>query len=317
MTPLVSVIIPAWNCAAYIEEALGSVAEQSFSAWELIVVDDGSTDATLEIARRFADTRPAVTTVLTQANSGCSAARGAGARAATPSARYLYFLDADDVLESHALATLVSYMERVKDVSLLHFDCGCIDQNGTPLDDAEADFTPMRHPRYVPYGLSARKLGSHETQTPFVSIYNLAGIVSSTAFLRRAAFEHCGGWDQSFKWYEDTDLWMRMALKGEVHYLPRRLVRYRRHPSQLTNAQRVSEFGERFGFRQLLHKWYPGEWLSGEQRRIVRDAEAFRLGGLAIYKNLELSKQNLRAGNLIGSLRFTYGALRALLGVSA
>jgi glycosyltransferase involved in cell wall biosynthesis len=316
LRPIVSVIIPAWNCAAYINETLRSVEGQSFRAWELIVVDDGSIDATLEIARRFAHAHPEVTTVLTQANSGIAAARSAGARVAAQSARYFYFLDSDDVLEPHALATLVSYMERVKDVLLLHFDCSCIDQSGTPIDDAEADFTPIRHPRYVPYGLSARKLGPHEAQTPFVSIYNLAGIIPSIAFLRRAAFERCGGWDHAFKlWYEDTDLWMRMALQGEVHYLPLRLVRYRRHPSQLTSAARVSEFGDRFA--QLLDKWHRGEWLSVEQRRIVRDAERFRLGGLAIYKNLELSKQNLRAGNLIGSLRFTYGALRALLRVNA
>ena len=303
-------IVPAWNCAAYLEQSLGSVEGQSLTTWQLIVVDDGSTDGTLEIAHRFAEARPTVTTVLTQPNGGPSAARSAGARAATLSARYLYFLDADDVLEPHALATLVSYMESHKAVSLLHFDCSCIDQNGTPLSDAEVDFTPMHHARYVPYGRSARKLSPCETQTPFVSIYNLAGIVPSTAFLRRAAFDRCGGWDQGLmQMYEDTDLWMRMSFEGEVHYLPQSLVRYRRHASQSTSAERASEFGDRFG--RLLEKWHRGEWLNVEQRRIVRQAEAFRLGGLAVYKNLELSKQNLWAGNLIASLRFAYGAVRS------
>lgn len=312
MTPLVSVIVPAWNCAAFLNEALASVDVQSFSAWELIIVDDGSTDATLEIARRFADARSEVTTVLTQVNRGPSAARSTGAGAVKPSSRYLYFLDADDVLEPHALATLVTYMEQVKHISLLHFDCCCIDQSGTPLNDADVDYTPIRIPRYVPHGLSARKLTLHETKTPFVSIYNLAGIIPSLVFLRREAFDSCGGWDPTFKQgFEDTDLWLRMALEGEVHYLPQKLVRYRRHPSQWTTAAGVNEFGDRYG--QLLRKWGQGEWLNSEQRRIVSKAEAFRLGGLAVYKNLALSKKNLMDGNFTESMRFTYGALRALL----
>lgn len=314
MSPLVSVIVPAWNCAEFLDETLTSVAAQSCRDWELVVVDDGSTDTTLDIARRFAKSCQSVT-VLRQANSGPAAARNAGSRAASPCARYVYFLDADDVLEADALSTLLSYMERRENVALLHFDCSCIDETGAPLDDMEVDFTPVRHARYVPSGLSARKLRRQEVRTPFVSIYNLAGIIPSTAILRRAAFERCGGWDHALKqMYEDTDLWLRMALEGEVHYLPQRLVRYRRHPSQSTSASRAGEFSDRLG--KLLDKWQHGDWLSEEQRRIVSEAEAFRRGGLAVHKNLALSKQTLLAGNMIASLRFTYGALRALLHVA-
>ena len=111
-TPIVSVIVPAWNVERWLDECLESVAGQTIGPdrLQLLVVDDGSTDSTLERARTFAADKPWVQ-VLTQPNSGGPGGpRNAGLDAA--SGRYVFFLDADDYLASEALERLVAMAER-------------------------------------------------------------------------------------------------------------------------------------------------------------------------------------------------------------
>src|SRR5690606_139621 len=101
----VAVVIPAYNAEAYIETTLASVLAQDGVELEVVVVDDGSTDRSVEIAAALAgrDTR---LRVVRQSNAGVAAARNAGAAAVSAEARYLHFLDADDVLVPGALHRL-------------------------------------------------------------------------------------------------------------------------------------------------------------------------------------------------------------------
>lgn len=103
--PLVSVIIPAYNVEDYIAEAIASVANQTFDAWELIVVDDGSTDATSNIVgKQFNNIKRHRTELIRQENAGQSVARNCGVSHA--SGNYIYFLDSDDCLNRNALEGL-------------------------------------------------------------------------------------------------------------------------------------------------------------------------------------------------------------------
>src|SRR4051812_12341186 len=103
--PEVSVVVPAYNAARYLAQTLESVRAQTFTAWELIVIDDGSSDDTLAVAQEFAR-RDQRISACRQANAGVAAARNAGLREANREAWAIMFLDADDVLESDALANL-------------------------------------------------------------------------------------------------------------------------------------------------------------------------------------------------------------------
>src|SRR5437762_12728182 len=98
--PLVSVILPAFNRGAYIAGALESVMAQTWTRWELIVVDDGSTDETAAVARQYADAHRGVI-VLTQDNRGVAAARNTGIRRARGS--YIAFIDSDDLWRADKL----------------------------------------------------------------------------------------------------------------------------------------------------------------------------------------------------------------------
>jgi glycosyltransferase involved in cell wall biosynthesis len=314
MEPLVSVIVPAYNAERFLADTLRSVAEQTFREKEVIIVDDGSVDRTAEVAREYCANHPDARLVR-QSNGGIGAARATGVRSVSSCSRYLIFLDSDDLLEPCALEVLTAYMDSNPTVGLVHFDCCCIDEHGQELSPEKIDFTPMSMPRYVPFGISARKLRREEVETPFVSIYNLAGMISSVSFVRRESFEQAGGWDPTFrKSYEDIDLWLRIALSCKVHYLPKSLSRYRRHQNQITND--IGSGGVDVEYQRLLAKWTNCSWLPSEQRATVQSAESFRRSGLGVYKNMRLSVQYARAGDFWDSTRHIYGALRYLLRVS-
>lgn len=115
--PCISVVMPVYNVEAYLSAAIHSVLDQSFEDFELIVVDDGSTDASLQLARQAVADDLRVR-ILSQENLGLAAARNAGARVAT--GRYLYFFDSDDLLQREALEVCVGHMERF-DLDLIAF----------------------------------------------------------------------------------------------------------------------------------------------------------------------------------------------------
>lgn len=110
MFPRLSVIIPVYNVEPYIEECLGSIAEQEFRDLEVILVNDGSTDRSAVIAQRFVAEDPRFRLVH-QPNRGLGAARNAGIRRASPGAEYLAFADSDDVLPPTAYSSLVESLD--------------------------------------------------------------------------------------------------------------------------------------------------------------------------------------------------------------
>jgi glycosyltransferase involved in cell wall biosynthesis len=108
----VGIVTPAWNMAPWIGGAIGSALAQTHTDWRMVVVDDGSTDATADVAAAFADDR---LTLLRQPNAGVSAARNRGLAALDPSVDAVLFLDADDRLAPDALARLVAGLSTAPD----------------------------------------------------------------------------------------------------------------------------------------------------------------------------------------------------------
>jgi hypothetical protein len=189
----INVVIPAFNVAAYIGDAIRSVVGQSHRDWTLTVVDDGSTDRTGRIARGVRDAR---IQVIRQDNAGVSAARNRGLDAGDGDA--VLFLDADDWLAPNALASLADALRRDAGAVASVGGFVCIDTAG------------RHHPPVRPIG--GDLLGTLLTGNRFVNGGHL--------LIRRSAIRLTGRFHQQLVFGEDWEYWVRLALIGRFATTP-------------------------------------------------------------------------------------------------
>ena len=300
--PRVSVIVPAFDAASYVSETIASVVSQSFDDWELIVVDNGSTDATAAIAAEWMG-RDGRVRLLRQANRGVAGGRNAGFAAADDGTEYLLFLDADDCLEERALEVMTGHLDRNPDVGMAHCGYTLIDGQGRRLDSDGEPWTP----RWVPSGRWRRKLPPEEPDTPFVSVFCLAAIVPSLALIRRWAYLLTPGWDEGFgQCFEDTNLFLHLALVAKIHHIAEPLVRHRRHGGQATaDLDRLARQE-----RKLYERWRDPDGLTDAQRETVRSARRFRERTLVPAQAFEAARRHLRERRPLLALRFLAGGAR-------
>jgi glycosyltransferase involved in cell wall biosynthesis len=187
-TPIVSVVIPAYNAEAYITPALKSVLSQTYPHTEVIVVDDGSRDDTARLVQSFSGVR-----CIQQANAGVSTARNVGAAAAT--GHFLAFLDADDVWHPAKLAHQVRGMLACPDVALsrTHF------RGSTWTPEALAICFEPKAPELIT-----------ELSESFLNPY----FATSSVMVRRSAFEAARGFDTSLRVAEDVDFYLRVLASA-------------------------------------------------------------------------------------------------------
>ena len=156
-TPRVAVVIPAYNRAHLISSTIESVQAQTFTDWELVVFDDGSTDDTFDVANSYARVDERIT-VRAGANGGVAAARNRGFERTSPGTEFVAFLDSDDIWDPDALATFVGVLDAHPEYVGVHGLAGCIDDAGQPIpgdDLAELSPRPLRLPRRTPRGTGA------------------------------------------------------------------------------------------------------------------------------------------------------------------
>lgn len=213
--PLISVIIPTYNCREFLSEAIQSALNQSYRPIEVIVCDDGSTDDTAQLLRTFGDT----ITVIQGKHKGVSAARNSAIAASR--GEYLAFLDADDCWLPDKI--------RLQVESMLESPAAVVCHTGCELFGAEQGDGPIE---------SARR--ERIQGKCFDRLFFANGIVLSSALVRRTAFP-LEGFDTNLSGPEDYDLFMRILFDAEALYLPDILTRYRRHQTQATadGAKRI------------------------------------------------------------------------------
>jgi glycosyltransferase involved in cell wall biosynthesis len=195
VAPLVSVLMPAWNVAPFIGAAIASVLRQTLPNLELLVVDDGSTDATASIVTGQADFR---VRLLRQANAGVSAARNLAL--AEASGQALLFLDADDMLAPDALARLAKALWRHPQAAAAAGPYAFVPEAATP-----ADPLPLpRRPRFSAGDVLERLL----VENLFANGGHL--------LLRRDAARAAGGFLAGMRYGEDWEYWVRICLQGPL-----------------------------------------------------------------------------------------------------
>jgi glycosyltransferase involved in cell wall biosynthesis len=228
MTPLVSVIVPTFNYARYVAQAIESVQQQSLSRWECLVVDDGSTDDTRAIVERLAASDGRVR-YLYQHNQGLSAARNTGIRESA--GEYLQFLDSDDLLEPRKLEVHASFLAAHPAIDVVY---------------GEMRYFPSDAPGERLFSRTARNRpwmpGISGTGTELVRRLLLDNImVVNCPLLRRNVVDACGMFDERLRANEDWEYWIRCALKGvRFEHVPAEgtlaLVRY--HAGSMSRDER-------------------------------------------------------------------------------
>ncbi|WP_400997727.1 glycosyltransferase family 2 protein [Agromyces sp. GXQ0307] len=259
--PLVTVVIPLYNGGTYVGETLRSVLAQSFARFEVIVVDDGSTDDGPDVVRSF-ESDPRVRLV-TGAHLGVAAARNDGAGRASTGTPYLAFLDADDVWHPELLATLVGALEGRADAAGAFVLAEYIDADGAVLH--AGDF-----PRHMRGRLDLRdgKLVSRDVHADVgpehLFLSNLV-YPPSCLLLRRIAFDAVGGFDDRFL-AEDWEFVLRLAGRGPLVPVDRVMVGYRRHTANASGDRARNVRGARQVWASVFHRPHA----SVETRRRLR-----------------------------------------------
>ena len=203
--PLVSVVIPAYNHGDYLDAAISSVLAQDYSRVELIVIDDGSTDDTKAVLKKYAGQFH----FESQANAGQVATLNKGWQMSR--GEILAYLSADDLLMPTAVTRAVACLGKNSDAVLVYCDFNLVDPHSQVVrrvTTADFDYATM--------------------------VSELLCYPGPGAFFRRSAFEKAGTWDRQFRQMPDFEYWLRLGLHGRFVRIPEVLAAFRVHPGSLT-----------------------------------------------------------------------------------
>src|ERR1700744_360093 len=223
--PQITVLMPAYNAGKYIAEAIASVLGQTFGDFELLIVNDGSTDDTVAIIKSFDDKR---IQLVSQSNQGVAAALNTGLRHAK--ADLIARFDADDICMPHRLQRQYEFLKTHPEYILVGSDADYIIENN--------DF------------LFHFKCLEHSHQEIMERLYFYCPFVHPAVMYRKDVVLNVGGYPNAAHNFEDYMLWVAIAGKGKFHNLNEPLIKYRLNPHSVTIDERWR--GRRF--RELKRK---------------------------------------------------------------
>jgi glycosyltransferase involved in cell wall biosynthesis len=289
----VSAIIPTYNCAHLLPQAIESAIHQSHRLREIIVVDDGSTDNTEECVRPFLSQIRYVK----QENRGLAGARNRGIRESTT--EFIAFLDADDVWLFEKTEKQLSAFRSSPDAALAFTDARVLSPSG----------------KTMPTFMNGK--GAREGYV-FDVLLRSSFILPSTAMIRRSCLEDVGLFDEGLLCVEDLDLWLRISRKYPVKMVAEPLAVWRRQEDSLT--AKITNMAN--GTIQVYLKWLPKSCdLNSEERRIIKHQIAkcyFDIGFTLRDQNTMLALKNfsLSLGWNLGNIKSWRAVLTALLPAS-
>ena len=231
-TPKVTVYIPTYNYGKYIEQAIQSVLNQTMEDWELIVINDGSTDNTSEILRRY-ENHPKIS-IIEQENRGLTVSNNIGLRLSD--GKYLMRLDADDYLDENALLVLSNILDSKPEVGLVYPDYYVIDEDGGVIEI-------MRR----------KKIGEE------VELLDLPAHGACTMF-RKECLLQIKGYEESIECQDGYDVWLRFIQSFKPYNVNVPLFYYRQHPESLTTKrQKILE--TRKNIKRNFVRKYKGDYI--------------------------------------------------------
>jgi glycosyltransferase involved in cell wall biosynthesis len=250
--PTLSVILPVHNGERYLQEAVESVLNQTFTDFEFIIIDDGSTDKTWEILIEYTGRDQRIALVQNQENIGLTKSLNKGLSLAR--GKYIARQDADDVSLPERLERQVDFLDEHPEVILVSSHYKIIDPEGCFLGHSQQAIDP-------------------DLVSWYMLFYNY---VEGFVMFRRAPVMDLGGYREMSLHVEDYDLWLRLSKVGEIAILPKLLMKYRRHNAQITVVEREEQ--EAFA-SDLVRKTISellGEELNREAARELRGFWIYR-----------------------------------------
>lgn len=237
--PLISVVVPSYNCAQYLGQALSSALDQDYPNKEIIVVDDGSTDDSIAILAGFGER----IRVIKQPNSGVAVARNTGLRAARGD--YIAFLDADDLWLPGKLTAQATYLDRHPDVGMVYcaWRVWRTDANG------EFSIPQKENDEAADLSIDPERSGWLYNKLFFSSI-----IHTTTAMIRREVADAVGFFDPTLKVGEDYEFWFRASRVAPIHKLKTWLSLYRMHESSITKKPHAVNYAAQV-LQRALDRW--------------------------------------------------------------
>lgn len=245
--PVVSIVLPTHNGARFLRQAVESCLAQTFRQWELILVDDASTDETPRLIRESAAADPRIRSVRHETNRKLPGALNSGF--ALAQGKYLTWTSDDNAYRPHALARMVEFLDARPDVAVVYADYAVIDEQG--------DVT------------SLRVVGPTERLV-------FGNAVGACFLYRRVVHETIGGYAEDLFLSEDYDFWLRVSGRFRLERLDEDLYLYRRHPGSLTATakDRIALAGERCFERNLPNlNWAGKRPLQRQFLRLAREAK--------------------------------------------
>ncbi|MES2329010.1 MAG: glycosyltransferase [Bacteroidota bacterium] len=257
-TPLITVLMPAYNAEKYIHEAIRSVLDQSFTNFELVIVNDGSTDGTENVIRSFSDER---IVLVNRENGGVSAALNTGLQNAR--GKYVARFDSDDICYADRLAVQFAFMESDPAYVLCGSDVDYITEEGT--------FIYHHH------------CFAYNNEDVVEKFYFYCPFIHSSVIFKRQEVLDAGGYNILAHTFEDYFLWVQLIAKGKVANLPRSLIKVRLNPGSVTIDEKWR--GSRFRAlkRKIIKTGSVSEKQAGKLEEIIRQQEVHHIKQGAYY----------------------------------
>ncbi len=213
--PTVSVIVPTYNTIGYLPAAIESILNQTFEDFEILLVNDGSTDSTDQWAKKLTDPR---IRYIEQENQGLSAARNTGI--ALAQGQYIALLDADDRWESTKLEKQVAFLNANPNIGMVH--------SWVTFMDAE--------------GRSTGRIWKTQAEGMALSrLLQRNDVAVLSVLVRRECFAKIGGFDTTLRSLEDWDMWLRLAVHDSIGVIREPLAYYRQLPGSMSRNCKVME----------------------------------------------------------------------------
>lgn len=220
--PLISIVMVNYNQESYLKEAIDSVISQTYDNWELIIVDDGSTDASVEIIKSYKDIR--IRPIYLKENKHICHATNLGLRYIK--GEYVARLDSDDVWCDKKLEKQIGFFEKHPEAEVCFTKLDLIDENGKNVNEILPDLYNLYNTR-------------QKDRKAWIRFFFFLGnsLIQSTMVFKKKLLEEVGGFNLAYMQSHDFDFFVRLIKKTEFYFIEEPLIKYRRTASQNSSLQ--------------------------------------------------------------------------------